>query len=239
MLPEDASATPIFCTTIKMRKTHLPSLPRFQPLFLSSLVAILHQLHVSVSAELLDVNPRLFGGTDNVTRGFYLHAVFWHFVGFSCPVEREHFLPSCARMHHCRQHTSCPSALWSVGLGCVRFVDRRVAFEEICCVHVCADPLCLCRSLCVGFHATCRVVTDILRSLSNRCSDLSHRERLDNFRSSYVSVQRYDCGEDFGAGHWTVSSGPVAFRRFRFPSTWIISISETLQGVFSSFCLPQ
>ena len=50
-------------------------------------------------------------GTDDATRGLDLQVVLVFSKSFPFLAERQNFLPSCARKHHCRKYTSFPSPL--------------------------------------------------------------------------------------------------------------------------------
>ena len=73
--------------------------------------------YVEASAELLDVDLRLFCGTGDATRGLDLQVAFWSPVWFLLSCGDEDFPPSCAKKHHRRQYTSCPLFDIMLGLG--------------------------------------------------------------------------------------------------------------------------
>ena len=98
---------------------------------------IFNQLHVYVSAELLEVNPLRLSWKGRRHSRFGSPSCFWCVVWFSFPAEKDKF-------HHHRQISTTVNNVQPLlrlhhrfSLGCVRFFDRRVAFEEVCFVHVC------------------------------------------------------------------------------------------------------
>ena len=80
--------------------------------------------------------PSHIGRTDNAIRGLNLQVVFGLPCGFLFLRRERVFSSSNARMHHCRQCTSCPATYWDG----MYLLLRSGAFEEFCCVNGCANP---------------------------------------------------------------------------------------------------